>query len=156
MTIKVFTAPRRTPHFEIWQLGSPPVYTVSRRCPPPFLFSNPLFLSHAGTVTFFVFLFPFSCQTYTRIRARRRKTAHLPYTTPRFSILFTSPDLRVAIPMSLAITRSGSANARACRQIGGNWGRRNLSRSVTTLSDIATRGSDVQMLKRTEENMIAR
>lgn len=49
MTIKVFTAPRRTPHFEIWQLGSPPVYTVSRRClPPPFLLSNPLFLSHAA------------------------------------------------------------------------------------------------------------
>jgi len=50
MTIKVFTAPRRTPHFEIWQLGSPPVYTVSRRCPlAPFLLSNPLFLSHTTT-----------------------------------------------------------------------------------------------------------
>lgn len=120
MTIKVFTAPRRTPYFEIWQLGSPPVYTVSRRYPPPFLHSNPLFLSYTSTVTFFVFLFQFSCRTYTGIRAWQRKTAHLPYTTSRFSILFTSPDLRVAIPLSLAITRSGSANARACRQIGGN------------------------------------
>lgn len=116
MTIKVFTAPRRTPHFEIWQLGSPPVYTVSRRCPPaPFLLFNPLFLSHTTAPL------PFS-YSFSRFLAgyRRRKTAHLPYTTPRFSILFTSPDLRVIIPLSLAITRSGSANARACRQIGRN------------------------------------
>lgn len=63
-------------------------------------------------------------------------------TPPRFSILFTILVLRAAP----AITRFGSTNAvRARRQIGGNRGRRNLSRPVTTLSDVVARGSDVRM-----------
>lgn len=160
MTIKVFTTPRRTPHFEIWQLGSPPVYTVSQRCPPPlFLLSNPLFLSQAAAPLPFSYSFSRFLAEHTHgcrlSLGARRKTVHLPYTTPAvFHIIYKLRPARCH--PSVPRNNSGSANARACRQIGRNWGRRNLSRSVTTLSDIAARGSDVQMLKRREENMIAR
>jgi len=48
MTIKVFTTPRRTPHFEIWRLGSPAACTgdvaVSHLLPPS-PFRSPLFLT---------------------------------------------------------------------------------------------------------------
>lgn len=75
-----------------------------------------------------------------------------------FPYYLQAPTCSLPPLLSPAITRSGSANALACHQIGGNRGRRNLSRSVTTLSDVAARGSDVQMcpLEGTEENMIAR
>lgn len=43
MTIKVFTAPRRTPHFEIWHLGSFSAYPrQSPSSPPSFVFDASL------------------------------------------------------------------------------------------------------------------
>jgi len=122
MTIKVFTAPPRTPQFEIWRLGSPPAYTASQRCRylassfSPFCrFQSPLSPSRLR-FSFFRYSFPrVSCiHVYLRWSVARWKKAASPI--PRFSILFTTPVLHVAP----AITRSGSANARACRQIGGN------------------------------------
>lgn len=70
MTIKVFTAPRRTPQFEIWRLGSPLAYTASQRCrylAPSFSpfrrfqsLSPPLSLSRRLSATsFFLFRIPF-------------------------------------------------------------------------------------------------
>lgn len=101
------------------------------------------------TIAPFSFSYSFSRvlaeRTHVRIRAECRGVRwsglHPSYTTPRFSILFTTPVLCVV----RAITRSGFAKARACRQIGGNRGRRNLSQPVTTLSDVVARGCDVRM-----------
>lgn len=146
MTIKVFTTPRRTRHFEIWRLESP-MYTASQR-----LYPNPVdhpllsFPIPVLSILRFLFHIPFpmsllNVHMYASGVECRSVESDIP-PLRGFSILFTILALRAAP----AITRFGSTNAvRARRQIGGNRGRRNLSRPVTTLSDVVARGSDVRM-----------
>jgi hypothetical protein len=138
MTIKVFTTPRRTPHFEIWRLRSPAACTgdvaVSHLLPPSPFRSPPL--SNATPLPPLPPL-PYSfsrvlAERSTRSPSGRRGAdagegregdlASPSYQLHRFSILFTTLVPR-APP---AIIRSESANARtARRQIGGNR-RRNV------------------------------
>jgi len=97
---------------------------------------------HCGTIFPFSYFFP--CLVYVHVwrSVARRKGRISP--TVVFHIIYNLRLARCPPPLP-AITRSGSANARACRQIGGNRGRRNLSRLVTTLSDVVVQGSDIRM-----------
>lgn len=97
MTIKVFTTPRRTRHFEIWRLGSPAYTASQRRYPNPVVhpllsFSIP-FPFPPSLSSRFLFHIPFPVsRTYTCIRVRRsvarwRATFRLP-PSPSFTAVF--------------------------------------------------------------------
>lgn len=115
MTIKVFTAPRRTPQFEIWRLGSP-VYRQSETplsrtvvLPLPSLF-RPL----STAVSFFLFRIPFPVSLYTfgGVPPPRRRGPQPPYTAV-FHIIYNSRPARCP--------RNNSARIRERASVSPNW-----------------------------------
>lgn len=130
MTIKVFTAPRRMPYFEIWRLESPPAYTASqnRRNPPSLnLLSNPLLISSRSFRFLFRIRFPVSLPnvcTYTRARIRAEcrdarwsglHSLYFPLIPPRGFPYYLQP------PRSARRPRNNSVRVRESASVSPNW-----------------------------------
>lgn len=128
-----------------------PSFSSFRRFRSP----SPLLLPSRPPLPSLLFRIPFLVSSYIRTRSAgvERAAGHPPYAAV-FHIIYN--------PRPARRPRNNSVRIRERASVSPNWwktvrGRRNLSRPVTTLSDVVARGSDVRgcVRWRTKENMIA-